>query len=56
MTDDDAIEGFEGRNAGIGDRLIIRPLSTIVYMLSLIPHLTLPTNVVGCRSRWSPYH
>ena len=19
-------------------------------------HLTLPTNVVGCRSRWSPYH
>jgi hypothetical protein len=32
MTDDDAIEGFEGRNAGIGDRLIIRPLSTIVYM------------------------
>lgn len=32
MSDADGVEGFEGRNAGIGDRLIIRPLSTIVYM------------------------
>lgn len=30
MSDD--VEGFEGRNAGIGDRLVIRPLSAIVYM------------------------
>ena len=33
-----------------------RVLRSTIYIPVSYTHLTLPTNVSRCRSRWSPYH
>ena len=60
------VTGFIGAN-GVGKTTLIRLIMDLIEINSIeivkdlivavsYTHLTLPTNTVTCRSRWSPYH
>ena len=48
MPHDEDLDAWE---KGIEAHVIARGIPSVSYT-----HLTLPTNTVTCRSRWSPYH